>query len=78
MLVVDQQDQKEDGDLTQGSAEVLCRWHQHFSKLLNQQSQFKEDVVEQLPESAPCLDLDDPPTEEELEKALAKMKRGTS
>ena len=55
---------------------MLHRWHQHFSKLLNQQSQFNEDVIQQMPESAPCLDLDEPPTKEELEEALSKMKRG--
>ena len=29
---------KEDGELTQGEAETLQRWHQHFRNLLNQQS----------------------------------------
>ena len=50
----------------EGPAEVLDRWHQHFNKLLNQQSQYKEDVIEQIKESAICLDLDEPLTEEEL------------
>ena len=31
---------KEDGGLAQGPVEILDRWHQHFSKLLNQQSEY--------------------------------------
>ena len=42
---------KEDGGLAQGPVEILDRWHQHFSKLLNQQSEYREDVIEQMPES---------------------------
>ena len=66
---------KEDGELTQGPTEVLQRWHQHFRKLLNQQSEFDESVIQQMPLMTPYMDLDEPPTEEELEAALAKMKR---
>ena len=32
-------------------------------------------MIEQMPESAPYHDLDEPPTEEELQLALTKMKR---
>ena len=35
---------KEDGELTQGPVEALQRWHQHFSKLLNQCSEFEVQV----------------------------------
>ena len=66
---------KEDGELTQGPTEVLQRWHQHFCKLLNQQSTFEEEVIQQMQMLPPCLDLDEPPTEEKLEAAIAKMKR---
>ena len=31
---------KENGDLTRGLMEMLQRWQQHFSKLLNQQVEF--------------------------------------
>lgn len=67
---------KEGGELTQGSEEVLQRWHQHFSKLLNQCSEFEAQVIQQMPEMSPMLDLDEPPTEDELLAALSKMKRG--
>ena len=63
---------EEDGGLVQGSVETLDRWHQ----LLNQESEYREDVIEQMPESAPYHDLDEPPTEEELQLALTQMKRG--
>ncbi len=66
---------KEDRELTQHTDEVVMgRWHQHFSKLLNQQSEFSDEVVDQMEDAEPHLDLDGPPTEEELEVALSKMK----
>ena len=61
--------------MTQGPEEVLQRWYQHFHKLLNQQSEFDDAVVQEMPLLPPCLDLDEPSTEEELEAALSKMKR---
>ena len=63
---------KEDWELTQGQEKLLQRWHQHFSKILNQQSEFSEEVIQQMPILPPCLDLDEPPTEEELVTALTK------
>ena len=36
---------KEDGELTRGPTEVLQRWHQHFSRLLDQQGRFDEEVI---------------------------------
>ena len=65
---------KEDWELTQGQEEMLQRWHQHFSKILNQQSEFSEGVIQEMPMLPPGLDLDEPPTEEELVTALTKMK----
>ena len=66
---------REDGELTQGPTEVMQRWYQHFSKLLNQQITFKDEVIQRMLMQSPCLDLDEPPTEEELEDALFKMKK---
>ena len=57
---------KEDGEFTQGPLEVTERWHQHFSKLLNEESTFSDEVIQQMPIQSPCLELDEPPTEEEL------------
>ena len=76
MLDADQPDQnavrKENGELNQGPKEVLQRWHQHFSKLL---SVFDEEAIQQMQAMPPWLDLDEPPTEEELEAALSKLKK---
>ena len=66
---------KEDGELAQGPSDVMERWHQHFSNLLNKQSTFNNDVIQRMPMQSPCPDLDEPPTEEELENALLKMKK---
>ena len=67
---------KENGELTQGPEEVLHRWHQHFSKLLNEHSEFVNEVIQRMASLPPCLDLDEPPSEEELEAAVSKMRRG--
>ena len=80
MLDADQPEQMQSGrrmvrKLTQGPMEVLQRWHQHFSKLLNQQSAFDEEAIQQMQAMPPWLDLDEPPTEEELETALSKLKK---
>ena len=45
-----------------------------FNKIQNQQSEFSEEVIQQMLILPPCRDLDEPPTEEELATALAKMK----
>ena len=52
---------KEDRELTLGLTEVLQKWHQHFSKLLNQQSEFDKSVIQQMPLMPPYMELDEPP-----------------
>lgn len=54
---------------------MLQRWHQDFRKLLNQQIEFDESGIQQTPLMPLYMDLDEPPTEEELEAAMAKIKR---
>ena len=66
---------KEDGELTRGPTEVLQRWHQHFSRLLDQQGRFDEEVILQVPVVAPCSDFDEPPSLEELMTALSKLRK---
>ena len=67
---------KENGDLTQGREEVTARWHQHFMKILNIRSEYRDEVISAMPMLSPNLDLDLPPTEEELLQALSKLKKG--
>ena len=38
-------------------------------------SVYRDEVIEEMPEMPPCMELDGPPTEEELESALSKLKR---
>ena len=65
---------KENGNLTQGPDEVRARWHQHFVKILNIPCAFNDEVIDTLPLLSPHLDLDMPPTEEELMHPLTKLK----
>ena len=67
---------KENGELTRSPDKMLRWWQQHFSKLLNQQVQLNEEVLQHRQMIPLCLDLDEPHTEEELEAALSGMKRG--
>lgn len=67
---------KDNGELTQGPSEVLARWHQHFHRLLNVESEFNEEVLESITTLPPFTELDTAPSEEELESALSKLKKG--
>ena len=65
---------KDDGQLTKGPEEVRDRWYQHFRKVLNVQSIYDDEMVAAMPILEPVLYLDDPPTMEELETALSRLK----
>ena len=67
---------KEDGSLTQGNEEVVKRWSQHFLKVLNVPSEYREQAINDLPLLPPIWELDSPPTDEELLQALSKLKKG--
>ena len=67
---------KDNGELTQGPSEVLDRWYQHFDTLLNVESEYSEEVLEGTTVLPPFTDLDNAPSEEELENALSKLKNG--
>lgn len=65
---------KEDGTLTQGNEELTKRWSQHFLKVLNIPSEYREQVIDDIPLLPPIVELDSPPTDEELSEALSKLK----
>ena len=69
---------KENGELTKNPEEVISRWYRHFSNILNITSEYCEAVADNLPPQPIRLDLDDPPTDEELEYAFNKLKHGKS
>ena len=61
--------------MTQDPEQVMMRWRQHIRKPLNEPSVYRDEVVEDIPELLSCLDLDAPPTADELECALSKLKK---
>lgn len=65
---------KEDGTLTQGGEDLAKRWSQHFQKVLNIPSEYREQAIDDIPLLPPLLELDSPPTGEELTEALMKLK----
>ena len=67
---------KEDGEMTSSPEEVKKQWHHHFSRILNIPSEYSQEVIDLMPRRTPFLELDDPPTLEELLSALSKLKKG--
>ena len=67
---------KKDGTLTNGSEEVKATWYEHFLHVLNIRSQHHQGVSDEMLSLPPVLELDHPPSFEELETALSKLKRG--
>lgn len=66
---------KLDGELAEGEAEVLQRWQQHFSSLLNTQSTVDDQVLNDMPSHPVCSEFDELPTEEELEEAISSLRK---
>ena len=52
------------------------RWRRHFTNLLNIVSELDETEVEQTRQQPPRPEMADPPTFEELEKAISKLRTG--
>ena len=67
---------KEDGVLTADLDEVKSRWRKHFTRLLNIPSSCQEETITDMPSQPTCWDLDVPPTMEELDIALDRIKEG--
>lgn len=65
---------KEDGEPTSGPAEVTSRWYRHFMRTLNDTSEYRDEVIDGMPQLPVRWDLDSPPTAEELDTALAKLR----
>ena len=67
---------KRDGELAANSEEIKQQWHGHFEEILNVPSDLSPEVIEEMPSLLHHLELDDPPTMEELIAALNALKRG--
>ena len=62
--------------MTRGPEEVKRTWYEHFSHVLNIPSHYQESVLDEMTSLPPALELDHPPTFEELITALSRLKRG--
>ena len=67
---------KEDGEMTSSPEEGKKQWHHHFSRILNIPSEYSQEVIDLVPRRIRLLELDVPPTLEELLSALSKLKKG--
>lgn len=56
--------------------DVLQRWAQHFETVLNQPSAFDDSVINELPQWSAAPHLDDPPTAEEVQRAINQTSSG--
>ena len=66
---------KDDGELATKPDEIRDRWQQHFERVLNISSTYQEEVVSKMPQLPMLVGLDDLPTAEELDTALAKLQK---
>ena len=67
---------KPNGELTCVPDEERAAWFNHFSGVLNITSPYRQEVIDEMTSHPPVLELDNPPTFEELENAMSKMKQG--
>ena len=56
--------------------EILQRWAEHFSNVLNRPSAINEEAINRLPQVPVNTLLDDPPSVEETEAAIARLSTG--
>jgi hypothetical protein len=67
---------KENGELANDPDEISSRWHRHLTTILNVASQFSEETIASLEPRPTLWDLDEPPTEEEFQTAMDRLKTG--
>ena len=64
------------GELLTDNEAINRRWSEHFNQLLNRPSAVDPAAIEEIEIRPTCLDLDEPPTEEEVEKAISELQCG--
>ena len=62
--------------MTRGPEEVKKTWYDHFTQVLNIPSQYRQEVLDELPYLPPVQELDRPPTLDELIEAIGKLRKG--
>lgn len=65
-----------DGTRLTKKDDILARWKEHFSTLLNQPGTPDMSVLDDIPQEAVMLELEQDPTIEEVNKALKQLKQG--
>ncbi|KAK4325656.1 hypothetical protein Pmani_003749 [Petrolisthes manimaculis] len=53
---------------------ILRCWAEHFGNLFADKRQVQEESIRRIPQHAERVELDEPPTQEEVKVAIAKLK----
>ena len=56
--------------------QILQCWAEHFESVLNQPSIFDDIVLDEIPQWTPATHLEDPPTMQEVQKAVKQLSSG--
>ena len=65
-----------DGCLLTDDGAVMDRWREHFQELFNRPSLADPDVVTRIPQHPVVNEMDDPPTVDEIRKAITHLRSG--
>ncbi|KAI8516990.1 hypothetical protein Bbelb_055710 [Branchiostoma belcheri] len=65
-----------DGTLLTEKSEITERWRKHFSQLLNRPSNIDQQAIQDMPQRPLMTFLDDPPSQEEIQKAIKQLQGG--
>ena len=68
----------EEGNLNTSPEAVRLRWHQHIHRVLNIQSEFDLNIIEEVPRHAVRPELDDVPDLTEVIRAVRSLRLGTA
>ena len=65
-----------EGSLLTEREDIVRRWDEYFSQLLNRPSQIDRVATDNMPQRPSLKELDDPPTLEEINKAIKQLQPG--
>ena len=66
------------GELLTDNEAINKRWPEHFKQLLNRPSSTDPNVIEEIPTRPLQIEIDDPPTEDEVREAVDELQCGNS
>ena len=67
---------KPGGKLPSEPEETRMMWYDHFSRILNRRTEYNQLFIDEMESIPPYFKLDEPPSYDELVKALSKLKQG--